>query len=306
MKPLVEVQNVKKDFYTRKGTVKAIDNISLQIPEGIVMGLVGESGCGKTTLARIILRLLEPDSGKVIFDGENILTLKGEKLKEFRRQAQIIFQDPFSSLNPRMTVGDIVSEGLLIHNIASGRERQNRAIKMLEIVGLPSDAVNRYPHEFSGGQRQRIGIARALILEPKFIICDEPVSSLDVSVQTQILNLLCDLKDNFGLTLFFIAHNLAVIQYISDLIGVMYLGQVVEVAPVEKITANPLHPYTKMLFSAAKGTLPYDTGEIPSPLNPPKGCRFNPRCPFRKERCQGETPPEIVKDGHKVVCWLYC
>jgi oligopeptide/dipeptide ABC transporter ATP-binding protein len=305
MIPLVEVQNIKKDFYTAKGIVKAIDNVSLQIPKGTTMGLVGESGCGKTTLARIILRLLKPDSGKVIFDKQDILTAKGKKLKDFRRRAQIIFQDPFSSLNPRMIVADIVSEGLLVHGIANKKERFERAKEMLKMVGLPQEALNRYPHEFSGGQRQRIGIARALILKPEFIVCDEPVSSLDVSVQTQILNLLCDLKETLRLTILFIAHNLAVIQYISDLVGVMYLGQIVEIAPAQEITQNPLHPYTKMLFLSARGSLPYDTGDVPSPLNPPQGCHFHPRCPLKKQICKNEQPPEVAKDGHKVDCWLY-
>ncbi|MCS7172900.1 MAG: ABC transporter ATP-binding protein [Armatimonadetes bacterium] len=315
---ILEVRNLVKHFPVTRGflfqrqtgVVRAVDGVSFTVREGETLGLVGESGCGKTTLGRVILRLLEPTSGEAIFQGRNIFQLNREELRRLRRDMQIIFQDPYSSLNPRMTVGDIVGEPLEIHRLARGRERIRRVQELLEIVGLSPYHINRYPHEFSGGQRQRIGIARALAVNPKFIICDEPVSALDVSIQAQIINLLQELQREFRLTYLFIAHDLSVVKHISDRIAVMYLGKIVELAPADELFANPQHPYTEALLSAVpipdpeirreRILLP---GDVPSPVNPPSGCRFHTRCMYAVDRCAVEEPRlEEVSPGHWVAC----
>ena len=317
---LLKVRDLKKYFPVRSGLfskiigyVKVVDGISFDIKEGETLGLVGESGCGKTTAGRTILRLLEPTSGKVEISGKDIYRLKKEEIRRARREIQIIFQDPFGSLNPRMTVGDIVGESLFIHNIAKNRKSgEERVKKLLETVGLNANHMRRYPHEFSGGQRQRIGIARALALNPKLIICDEPVSALDVSIQAQVINLLEELQREFKLTYLFIAHDLSVVKHISDKVAVMYLGKIVELTTTEDLYSNPLHPYTKALLSAVP--IPDPTlnrhrivleGDVPSPFNPPKGCRFHPRCSYAKPICKKEDP-ELIEfgKGHYVACHL--
>lgn len=317
--PLLEVYNLKTYFPVRSGLlqrvvgwVKAVDDVSFQVYEGETLGLVGESGCGKTTIGRSILRLIEPTAGRVLFDGKDVLRLRGQELKVLRRNMQIIFQDPYSSLDPRLPIGESIMEGLHIHNIGTPQERYEIMLDMLRKVGLESYHARRYPHEFSGGQRQRIGIARALALRPKFIVCDEPVSALDVSIQSQVLNILKDLQQEFGLTYLFIAHNLSVVEHISDRVAVMYLGKIVEIAPREEIFRNPLHPYTKALLSAIPIPNPKIRreriilkGDVPSPLNPPRGCRFHPRCPWAKEICAQEEPPmHEHTPGHQAACWL--
>ena len=304
---ILSAHDVRTYFPIRRGVlsrvggwVRAVDGVSLTVRRGKTLGLVGESGCGKTTLGRTILRLIPATSGRVVFDGVDVFGLGREALRRTRRQMQIIFQDPIGSLNPRMTIGNIVGEALTVHGIARGQARRDRVAGLLQQVGLAPAYMNRYPHEFSGGQRQRIGIARALALKPKFIVCDEPVSALDVSIQSQILNLLADLQDELGLSYLFIAHNLAVIEHFSDDVAVMYLGKIVEVASAEEIYANPRHPYTQALLSAAPEPDPTHrrrrvvlTGEVPSPIDPPTGCRFHPRCPFAshlaREASSGET-----------------
>jgi peptide/nickel transport system ATP-binding protein/oligopeptide transport system ATP-binding protein len=314
---LVSVQNLVKHFPVRGGVffreigqVHAVDDISLEIKQGETLGLVGESGCGKTTAGRVILRLTEATSGKVMFEGKNIFKLGSGDLKQLRRDMQVIFQDPYSSLDPRMPVGDIIGEGLVVHNIGSAADREVAVREIMSLVGLRAQYARRYPHEFSGGQRQRIGIARALILHPKFVICDEPVSALDVSIQSQILNLLRDLQGQFGLTYLFIAHNLAVVKYISDRIGVMYLGKLVELATTDEIFNHPLHPYTQALLSAIPEPDPtlrrqrvILKGDVPSPINPPSGCRFHTRCPIAMDICH-KVEPEFRDMGseHKVAC----
>ena len=299
-------------FGRETGSVKAVDGISFDIRRGGTLGLVGESGCGKSTVGRAILRLLDPTAGRVCFDGRDITKLAQSKLRELRREMQIIFQDPFASLNPRMTVMDIVGEALEVHGISSGSALESRVIGLLDRVGIPRAWVNRYPHEFSGGQRQRISIARAIALEPKLIICDEAVSALDVSIQAQVINLLIELRREMNLAYLFISHDLAVVRHISDEVAVMYLGQIVERAPTARLFQNPVHPYTKALLSAIPVADPEQRtrripleGDVPSPLNPPSGCYFHTRCPVVMDRCRTERPPEVVvAAGHQVSCFL--
>ena len=292
------------------GEVKAVDGVSFDIRQGETFGLVGESGCGKTTTGRTILRLQKATSGAIDFEGQNVLALNASQMKARRRDMQIIFQDPYSSLNPRMPVGDIIGEGLRVHGMKDRKEREKTVQYFLSVVGLRKEYVRRYPHEFSGGQRQRIGVARALALRPKFIVCDEPVSALDVSVQSQVLNLLEDLQQEFGLTYLFIAHDLSVVEYLSDRVAVMYLGKMAELADSEELYANPLHPYTKALLSAIPNPDPLVRskrivlqGDVPSPINPPSGCRFRTRCPIAYERCVTEEPAfRAVVPNHFVAC----
>ena len=318
MPDLLIVKNLKKHFPIRRGVfarvaghVRAVDGVSLRIGKGKTLGLVGESGCGKTTTGRGILRLEEPTSGEVTFDNEHVLAMKGEPLRRLRRRMQVIFQDPYGSLNPRMTVERVVGEPLAVHHIARGAERRRQVIEVLERVGLSEEHLGRYPHEFSGGQRQRIGIARALALRPDFIVCDEPVSALDVSIQAQIINLLKDLQDEYGIAYLFIAHNLSVVKYVSDHVAVMYLGRIVEYASSAALYDRPLHPYTEALLSAIPVIDPESKrerivlpGDMPSPVDPPSGCPFHPRCPRRFAPCDRHTPPlEALDDGHDVACW---
>jgi oligopeptide transport system ATP-binding protein len=319
---LLEVRDLKTYFPVRRGLlrrtvghVRAVDGVSFTIRSARTLGLVGESGCGKTTTGRTILRLIPATAGTVTFEGRNVFELAPEELRRLRRHMQIIFQDPYGSLNPRMTVGGIVGEAMTVHGIARGRERDQRVASLLERVGLDPAWVNRYPHEFSGGQRQRIGIARALALEPKFIVCDEPVSALDVSIQAQILNLLERLQKELRLAYLFIAHDLAVVSHISDDVAVMYLGRIVEKAPSRTLYKNPLHPYTKCLLSAIPKGRPdapreriMPRGEVPSAMNPPSGCTFHPRCPWAFDRCPVEVPmlaPMADDPAHLVSCHLH-
>jgi peptide/nickel transport system ATP-binding protein len=315
--PLLEVNNLVKFFPIRGGllsrvvaNVKAVNDVSFKVGKGEVLGLVGESGSGKTTAGRAILRLIEPTSGEIKFDGVDIVKLNKNEMREYRKRMQIIFQDPFASLNPRMTVGDIIGEALQIHNLASGQARTDRVADLLKRVGLSPDHMRRYPHEFSGGQRQRIGIARALAVNPQFIVADEPVSALDVSIQAQVVNLLEDLQRDLGLTLLFIAHDLAVVEYICDRVVVMYLGKIMEIATSKELYTSPKHPYTEALLSAAP--IPDPTikrerilleGDIPSPINPPSGCVFRTRCRYAIEECK-HTVPELkeVAPGHFKAC----
>ena len=314
---LVEVKNLAKYFPIRGGVflkevaaVKAVDDVSLTIREGETLGLVGESGCGKTTLGRLILRLEEPSSGKVLFQGENILSFDKEQMRSLRRDMQIIFQDPFSSLNPRKTVSHIIGEPLLVHGLRSRRERDEKVLELLSVVGLGREHMRRYPHQFSGGQRQRIGVARALALHPKLIICDEAVSALDVSIQAQVINLLKDLQEKFGLTYLFISHDLAVVEHVSDRLAVMYLGKIVELAEGFQIYRNPLHPYTQALLSASPIPDPASRrervilkGDVPSPIDPPSGCRFHTRCLYAEELCSQQEPQlKEVRENHLTAC----
>jgi peptide/nickel transport system ATP-binding protein/oligopeptide transport system ATP-binding protein len=316
---LVEVKNLVKYFPVRAGLlqrvvnqVKAVDDVSFVVRKGETLGMVGESGCGKTTIGRTMLRLVEPTSGSVNFEGKDVFTLPPRELKVVRRDMQIIFQDPYASLDPRVPIGESVMEGLHIHKIGTPKERVEIMMQTLKKVGLEDYHARRYPHEFSGGQRQRIGIARALALRPSFIICDEPVSALDVSIQSQVLNILKDLQSEFGLTYLFIAHNLSVVEHVSDRVAVMYLGKMVELTTREELFRNPLHPYTKALMSAIPVPNPrlkrqrtILKGDVPSPLNPPKGCRFHPRCPVAIEKCSQEEPVfKEVNPDHFVACWL--
>ena len=315
---LVEVKNLVKYFPVRGGLlqrvvawVQAVEDVSFNIKPGETLGLVGESGCGKTTVGRTILRLVPATKGEVTFEGKSIFAANARQLKDLRRDMQIIFQDPFSSLDPRMPVGESIGEGLLVHGMRNRKERFDIVIETLRKVGLEDYHARRYPHEFSGGQRQRIGIARALALRPKFIVCDEPVSALDVSIQAQVLNILKELQHEFNLTYLFIAHNLSVVEHISDRVAVMYLGKMVELADRDELFRNPLHPYTQALMSAIPvpdPNLKRDRiilkGDVPSPLRPPSGCRFHPRCPVAMEHCAHEEPEfREVSPGHFVACW---
>jgi len=317
---LVQVRHLKKYFPVKKGLfsriighVRAVDDISFTVGRQETLGLVGESGCGKTTAGRTILRLLEPTAGEVIFEGRPVFALRRKALRRVRRNMQIIFQDPYGSLNPRMTVANIVGEALGVHGIARGAARRELVKELLDKVGLNPNHLNRYPHEFSGGQRQRIGIARALALRPRFIVCDEPVSALDVSIQAQIINLLEQLQDEFELSYLFIAHDLAVVEHISDRVAVMYLGEIVELASSDELYRDPLHPYTEALLSAIPVPDPKTKvkriilpGDVPSPVDPPSGCRFHPRCPKRFDPCGGVPPPlNEVSPGHWVACYLH-
>ncbi|MCT4620600.1 MAG: ABC transporter ATP-binding protein [Marinisporobacter sp.] len=318
---LLEVKNLKKYFPIRKGFfgknvqyVKAVDDVSFHIKRGETLGLVGESGCGKSTTGRTLIRLYEPTAGEIIFGGAEIGMMNEKEIHPFRKKMQMIFQDPYASLNTRMTVGDIIGEAIDIHNLATGKERTEIVHDLLARVGLNPDHAIRYPHEFSGGQRQRIGIARALAVKPEFIICDEPISALDVSIQAQVVNMLGDLQDELGLTYLFIAHDLSMVRYISDRIGVMYLGKLVEIAKSDEIFENPAHPYTQALLSAIPIPDPDVSkqknrillkGDVPSPLNPPTGCRFCTRCPHAMKKCSEIEP--IMKDvgsGHMAACHL--
>lgn len=320
---ILDVKHLKKHFPVKQGLlmrevaqVKAVDDISLEIRRGETIGLVGESGCGKSTLGRALIRLYEPSSGAVTFNGRDFLNLKGEDLRRERRNMQMIFQDPYASLDPRMTVGQILSEPFEIHGILKSSEREAKVKSLLETVGLKASHINRYPHEFSGGQKQRICIARALALEPSLIICDEPVSALDVSIQAQILNLMKDLQKKFNLTYVFISHDLSVIEHICDRIAVMYLGKIVEIATREELFKNPQHPYTQALIQAiprigeGKRRIKKSLGgEVPSPLNPPSGCAFHPRCPHRMDICDKRVPTlknhNPADPAHQAACWLY-
>jgi len=317
MTPLVEVRNIVKHFPVTGGVllreiakVHALDDVSLTIESGETLGLVGESGCGKSTLGKLILRLEEPTSGQVLFEGEDILAYDAERLRKLREEMQIIFQDPFSSLNPRKSVAHIVGEPLLVHGMRSRADRENRVEELLEVVGLGREHMRRYPHQFSGGQRQRIGVARALALNPKLIICDEAVSALDVSIQAQVINLLQDLQDEFKLTYLFISHDLSVVEHISDRVAVMYLGKVVELADSITIYSNPLHPYTQALLGAAPVPDPYREishtilkGDVPSPIHPPSGCRFRTRCPYAEQICTDHEPElRELAAGHTAAC----
>jgi oligopeptide transport system ATP-binding protein len=298
-------------FQKRVGTVKAVDGISFTVKKGETLGLVGESGCGKSTTGRAILQLYRPTSGTVKYKGQELTALKGENLRKMRKQLQIIFQDPYASLNPRMTVGSIIGEPLEVHGLAQGKAKIERVRELLKVVGLNPNYVNRYPHEFSGGQRQRIGIARALAVQPDFIVCDEPISALDVSIQAQVINLLEDLQSQFGLTYLFIAHDLSVVRHISDRVAVMYLGKVVELADRSDLYKNPMHPYTKALLSAVPVPDPLIEekrkriileGDVPSPINPPSGCHFRTRCPLAQEICKTEPAFVEKRAGHFVAC----
>jgi oligopeptide/dipeptide ABC transporter ATP-binding protein len=316
---LLEIRGLKKYFPVPTGVlgrapeqVKAIDGVSLDVNEGETVGLVGESGCGKTSLGRCVVRLIEPTGGTVTFQGQELSSLSNPAMREVRRRLQMIFQDPYASLNPRMRVGDIIGEGLRIHGLAKGRQLRLRVMDLLARVGLRAEYYSRYPHEFSGGQRQRIGIARALAVDAKFIVCDEAVSALDVSIQAQILNMLLDLQQDLGLTFLFISHDLRVVEHVSNRVAVMYLGKIVEVAPAGNLHGISQHPYTRALLSAVpvpdpgrRGSRIVLQGDVPSPINPPSGCSFHPRCPFALKRCAEEEPRMELEGQHGVACHVF-
>ena len=316
---MIDIQNLKMHFHKGGGflggqlkVIKAVDDISFKINNGETLGLVGESGCGKSTTGRAILRLYEPTDGKIIFNDKDITKLTDKELLPYRKQMQMIFQDPYASLNSRMTIADIISEALIIHNIGTAGERQERVKELLEKVGLKLEHASRYPHEFSGGQRQRIGVARALAVEPKFIVCDEPISALDVSIQAQVINMLEELQEELGLTYLFIAHDLSMVKHISTKIGVMYLGKLVEIGDSDEVYSNPQHPYTQALLSAVPIPEPNRVknrivleGDVPSPINPPSGCRFSTRCRFCMAVCKKEEPLlKTISGDHQVACHL--
>ncbi len=317
--PLLEVENLTRHFAVRRGlfgrggTVRAVDGLNFTVQAGETLALVGESGCGKSTTGRLVLRLLEPTEGTVRFAGRDLLHLSSSEMRALRREMQIVFQDPYASLNPRMTVGDTLSEPLALHGLASSTGRRARVAELLSLVGLRPEHSRRYPHEFSGGQRQRIGIARALAVEPKLIVCDEPVSALDVSIQAQVVNLLQDLQKRFGLSYIFIAHDLAVVKHIADRVAVMYLGKIVEIGEKKALFARPRHPYTQALLSAIpipdpalQRRGPVLEGDVPSPMAPPPGCRFHTRCPYARERCRVEEPLAVDDgDGHRTACHFW-
>jgi oligopeptide transport system ATP-binding protein len=316
--PLLKVENVVKSFPIHGGilsreiaSVKAVQGVSFEINKGETLGLVGESGCGKSTLGRCLIRLHDTTSGNIFYNGKDITHIEGTELREMRKKMQIIFQDPFASLNPRMTIGSILEEPLIIHNLYDSlKDRQDRVNELIDLVGLRREHLNRYPHEFSGGQRQRVGIARALAVNPELIVCDEPVSALDVSIQAQVINLLMDLQQKLGLTYIFIAHDLKVVEHVSTKVAVMYLGKIVELAEAEELYRNPKHPYTRALMSAIPVPDPRHkeeriilTGDVPSPINPPSGCHFHPRCPMAIEDCKTIVPPlELKAKDHIAAC----
>jgi oligopeptide/dipeptide ABC transporter ATP-binding protein len=318
--PLVEARDLVKRFPVRgglldrgRGSVRAVESVSLAIQPGETLGLVGESGCGKSTLGRLLLRLLEPTAGEVVFDGRSLAGVPPREMRALRREMQVVFQDPYGSLNPRMRVADIVAEGLVIHRLGTRAEREARVAELLALVGLPPDAGRRYPHEFSGGQRQRIGIARALAVGPRFVVADEPVSALDVSIQAQIVNLLQDLRRRLGLTMLFISHDLRVVRHVSDRVAIMYLGRIVELGTRDQIFAAGRHPYTRALLAAVPRPDPHARpdrqplpGDVPNPADPPPGCAFHPRCPWAEERCRTTTPALVAgRDGHAVACHVF-
>ena len=310
--PLLEVRRLKKFFNTKQGSLKAVNDISFDVRRGETLGIVGESGCGKSTAGRAILRLVEPTAGEVLFEGEDITTFKASRVRKFRKDAQLIFQDPFASLDPRLSVSEIIGEPYEIFNMYGKAERFERVENLMTMVGLSTKLTNSFPHELDGGRRQRVGVARALALDPKFIVCDEPVSALDVSIQAQILNLIQDLQDRLKLTYVFISHDLSVVRHVSDRVAVMYLGKIVEITTYHKIFTRPLHPYTKALLSAipipkvnAKRERIILEGDVPSPVNPPKGCIFSGRCPYVMDKCL-EAPPALVatEEEHYAACYL--
>ena len=313
-KKLVEINHVTKQFEVEGGTLTAVNDVALDIYKGETVGLVGESGCGKSTLGRVVMGIYHPTKGQINYEGKALKIKTSKDRLAYAKHAQIIFQDPYASLNPRMTVGTIIEEGMVIHKLHTPEERQKRVYELLELVGLNKEHANRFPHEFSGGQRQRIGIARALAIEPKFLVCDEPISALDVSIQSQVINLLKELQDKLKLTYLFIAHDLNIVRYISNRVAVMYLGNLVELAESDEIYNNPLHPYSKALLSSVPIADPNKEaqkkrvileGDVPSPINVPKGCNFAGRCPLACDKCRQAKPPLVeVKPGHQVACYL--